>query len=95
MNKHDQKMIEKYWDEAHEKMLESVLVDNEELRQLFETYPERKELYKFKILDSEVLEAPTSPTDICCKSCSFQLSPITIGEEMTSRTIGVNVECLI
>lgn len=62
MNKHEQEMIEQYWDEAHEKMLESVLVNNEELRGLFETYPERKEEYKFKILDSEVLEAPTPPT---------------------------------
>ena len=46
------KLIAERWDEAHERMLESVLAENEELRKVFEESPEKKELYKFKILDA-------------------------------------------
>jgi hypothetical protein len=49
------------WTKQHERELEEQLSQNEELRELFEQYPERKELYKLKILDSEVTEAPSPP----------------------------------
>jgi hypothetical protein len=77
--------LDKLWTKQHEQVLEQQLSKNEGLRELFEQYPEKKELYKLKILDSEVTEAPSPPNDICCKNCIFQLSPISIGGKMTSR----------
>lgn len=85
MTEHDRQMLEKFWDETHEKQLEAVLLNNAELRKVFEAFPERKDLYKLKILDSEVKEVPTPPDNICCKTCIFRLPPISIGGKMTSR----------
>lgn len=85
MVEREKKLLKERWDNEHEKQLEEVLSKNEELRKLFEKYPERKTLYKLKILDSEVAEAPTPPDNICCKTCVFQLPPISIGGQLTSR----------
>lgn len=85
MTRQNEERIAKLWTKQHERELEEQLSQNEELRELFEQYPERKELYKLKILDSEVTEAPSPPDDICCKTCIFQLPPTSIGGKMTSR----------
>lgn len=84
MTEHDKRKLA-LWDETHEKQLEDILENNAELRKVFETHPERKNLYKLKILDSEITEAPSPPENIYCKSCIFQLPPISIDGTMTSR----------
>ena len=85
MDANEKKLLENRWDAEHERQFDKVLSENEELRKLFEKYPERKNLYKLKILDSEMIEYPTPPDDICCKTCVFQLPPVSVGGEMTSR----------
>lgn len=85
MDKQDKQRLEKFWNKAHEKQLEAAISQNAELAKVFIQYPERKDLYKLKILDSEVLEAPTPPKEIDCETCSFQLPPISVGGKMTSR----------
>ena len=53
MNEQEKRLLEQYWDEAHEKQLEKILSENEELRNLLEEHPDRKLLYKLKIINSE------------------------------------------
>ena len=47
------RLIKEYWDQEHEDMLNRELETNDELRKLFEKHPEKREQYKFNILDSE------------------------------------------
>lgn len=53
MDEMQKRLIKDYWDQKHEDMLNRELETNDELRKLFEKHPEKKEQYKFKILDSE------------------------------------------
>lgn len=85
MTEREREILKNRWDKAHEQQLEDVLSQNDELRKLFAENPDRKELYKLKILDSEVHEAPSPSADICCKDCAFQLPPTSIGGILTSR----------
>lgn len=74
MDKMQKKLIADRWDEAHEKQLETLLQENEGMRKLFEEHPEKKELYKFKILDSESSYIPGVPlTTKQCETCIFCL----------------------
>lgn len=85
MTDYQKQLVEKYWTESHEKQLNEHLGQNDDLRKLFEKHPEKKELYKFKLLDSGPTEYPPPLDNICCKNCLFQLSPCMIGGVMTSR----------
>lgn len=49
-------LIDTYWDASHEEQLERAIANSPELRELFEKHPERIEMYKFKILDSECFD---------------------------------------
>jgi hypothetical protein len=55
MDEMQKKMVADFWDDKHEKQLEEMLLSDNgtELRKLFQDHPEKKEEYKFKILDSE------------------------------------------
>ena len=48
MDEMQKKLIEMYWDDRMEKMLEDCLKKNETLRTLFEEHPEKKEEYKLQ-----------------------------------------------
>lgn len=85
MNEHDKKLLDTFWNDEQEKMLDDELAKNKELRELFEKHPERKEAYKLKIVDAGAMHIPTPLDDICCKTCMFKLSPILLGGEMTPR----------
>lgn len=85
MDVNEKRLLENRWDAEHEKRLDRILSENKELQELFEKYPERKDLYKLKILNSEMVEYPTPPDNIFCKTCIFQLPPTTIDGKTTSR----------
>lgn len=55
MDEMQKKVVADFWDDRHEKQFEEMLLSDTgtELRKLFKKHPEKKEEYKFKILDSE------------------------------------------
>lgn len=85
MDKFEKQRLKELWDDKHEQQLERILSKNEELRKVFEEHPDRKDLYRLKILDSEIKEAPSPPLKICCETCAFQLPPAPVGGVLTSR----------
>lgn len=73
MNAEQKRIIKELWTEHHEKLLNKELEANDELRKLFEKHPEKKDEYKFKILDSEGGGGGRSLTIQQCKTCMFCL----------------------
>lgn len=89
LNEHDKKLLEMFWDKEHEEMLEKEFSNNEELRKVFEKHPDRKDMYKLKIIDSEVVHYPSPPDDVCCKTCIFRLRPMILeGKEVPRHSWG-------
>lgn len=86
MEQYKKDMIAKYWNNGLERQLEEALSDNPALAEVFKKHPERKEEYKFKILDAQpVGEAEMSPDNIQCKSCFFRLPAITVDGRPVER----------
>lgn len=72
MNEQEKKLLEEYWDEAHEKLLEKELSENEELRKIFREHPDRKPLYKLKIITTEhECWIGQKTTHKWCETCMF------------------------
>ena len=74
MDKLQKQIVADFWDEEHEKQLNEMLSSDggAELRKLFQKHPEKKEEYKFKILDSENnAYGSRVKTRIQCESCLF------------------------
>jgi hypothetical protein len=74
MDKIQKQMIADLWDDKHEKQLEKMLSSDAgaELRKLFQKHPEKKEEYKFKILDSEnTVFGGKITAHNQCESCMF------------------------
>ena len=74
MDAAQKKLIADRWNDEHERQLEAVLADNEELRKVFEESPEKRELYKLKILDAEgAAGGHIALTTKQCETCIFCL----------------------
>lgn len=71
MDAEQKRIIKELWTEHHEKLLNKELEANNELRKLFEKHPEKKDEYKFKILDSEGGSGGYAVTAEQCKTCMF------------------------
>lgn len=67
MTEQEKRLLEQYWDETHEKQLEKMLSENDELKKVFEKYPDRKDLYKLKIINSE--HETCGGCKVTCKWC--------------------------
>ena len=86
MEQYKKDLIAKYWNDAFEQQLQDVLANNPTMVELFAKHPERKEEYKFKILDLQPLKAgPAPPNSIQCKTCLFKLPPLMVGGKSIDR----------
>lgn len=86
MNENEKQLLEKYWDESHEQQLEKMLSENGELRKVFEAHPDRKLLYKLKIINSEHESGGGKiTTHKWCDTCIFCGVIEPIGRQPQSR----------
>lgn len=86
MDAAQKKLIADLWDEEHERQLEEILAENEELRKVFEENPEKKELYKFKILDAGEGGGGRTPSQhFSCLTCMFAETIDPIGRQPQTR----------
>lgn len=79
MTEQERQFLKERWDDAHEKQLERILTENKVLRELFKKHPERKDMYRLKILDNECMPlGQPQTTHKWCDTCMFceEIDPI-------------------